>query len=103
MKRLSLILVLIFAATTLLAGEGKSCDAHKTKSVSLTGTIATNAEGGKVFRVSDSGKSIALCHKTNADLLALGKDGATLQIKGKVVACDESEGEELVIESAKRV
>jgi hypothetical protein len=103
MKRLSLILVLIFAATTLLAGEGKSCDAHKTKSVSLTGTIATNADGAKIFRVSDSGKSIPLCHKTNADVLALGKDGATLQVKGKVVACDESDGEELVIESAKRV
>ena len=103
MKRLSLILVLIFAATTMLAGEGKSCDAHKTKSVSLTGTIATNADGAKIFLISDSGKSLTLCHKTKADVLALGQNGETLQVKGKVVACDEAEGEELVIESAKRV
>jgi hypothetical protein len=104
MKRLPLILILLFTATTLLAGDGKSCDVkHKAKSVSLTGTIATNADGGKIFRVADSGKTLTLCHKTASRVLALGANGETLQVKGKVVACDEAEGEELVITEAKKV
>ena len=105
MKRLPLILILIlvFATTSAFAGGGKSCDVSKTKSVSLTGTIATNADGAKIFRVADSGKTLTICHKTAASVLEQGANGATVQVKGKVVSCDEAEGEELVIESAKRV
>ncbi len=103
MKRLPLILILVFTATTLLAGNGKSCDVNKTKSVSLTGTIATNADGTKIFRVADSNKTLAICHKTASKVLEQGANGATVQVKGKVVSCDEADGEELVIETAKRV
>jgi len=105
MKRLPLMLMLllVFTATAAFAGQGKSCDANKAKSVSLTGTIATNADGAKIFRVADSNKTLTLCHKTAESVLKLGASGETLQVKGKVVACDESEGEELVIETAKRI
>ena len=104
MKKLPIILVLIlvFTATTAFAG-GKGCELSKTKSVSLTGTIATNADGDKIFRVADSGKTLNICHKTASKVLEQGANGATVQVKGKVVSCDEAEGEELVIETAKRV
>lgn len=105
MKRLPLILglILIFTATMAFAGQGKSCDASKTKSVSLTGTIATNADGAKIFRVADSNKTLTICHKTASKVLEQGANGATVQVKGKVVSCDEADGEELVIETAKRI
>jgi hypothetical protein len=105
MKRLALILTLIlaFTATSAFAG-GKSCDAkHAAKSVSLTGTIATNADGTKIFRVADTGKTLTICHKSAESALKAGENGATVWVKGKVVSCDESEGEELMIETAKRV
>ena len=102
MKRLILVLIVVFAAGSLLAGEGKSCDAHKAKSVKLTGTVTTDGDA-KVFRVADSNKSYAICHKTKADLAKLGADGATIEVTGKIVACDEAEGEELVIETAKKI
>ena len=103
MKRLIPIVLVVFAAGSLLAGEGKSCDTHKTKSVKLTGTLAIGADGAKIFRVSNSDKSYTLCHKTKAEVAKLGADGATLQVTGKIVACDEAEGEELVIETAKKI
>ena len=103
MKRLILILVVVFAAGSLLAGEGKSCDTSKTKAVKLTGTLAAGPDGGKIFRVADSNKSYTICHKTKAEVAKLGADGATLQVTGKIVACDEAEGEELVIETAKKI
>ncbi|HEX6084227.1 MAG TPA: hypothetical protein VF266_06865 [Thermoanaerobaculia bacterium] len=104
MKRLPLILmlILVFTATAAFAG-GKSCDVNKTKSVSLTGTIATNADGAKIFRVADSNKTLTICHKTASKVLEQAANGATVQVKGKVVSCDEADGEELVIESAKRI
>ena len=102
MKRLAILLILVLATTSLFAG-GKNCEMQKAKSVSLTGTIATNADGAKVFRIADSGKTLPLCHETKADVLKLGADGARLQVTGKVVACDETDGEELVIQTAKRI
>jgi len=102
MKRLILILVVVFAAGSLFAGEGKSCDAHKAKSVNLTGTISSVGDA-TVFRVANSDKSYTICHKTKADVTQLGADGGTLQVTGKIVSCDEAEGEELVIESAKKI
>ena len=104
MKRLIFILVLVLTAGTLLAGDGKSCDAnHKAKSVTLTGTLAPGADGAQVFRVANSDKSYPICHKSKADVAKLGANGATLQVTGKVVSCDETEGAELVVETAKRI
>lgn len=104
MKRLILVLIVVFTAATLLAGEGKSCDIKKSaKSVELTGTVAAGAEGQKVFRVANSNKSYTLCHKTSSDAAKLGADGATIRVKGKLVSCDEAEGEELVIETARKI
>lgn len=101
-KRLPLILILVFVAGTLLAGDGKSCDVNKTKTVQLTGTIAS-ADGATVFRVANSNKSYTICHKSKADVAKLGANGATLEVTGKIVSCDEAEGEELVVTSAKKV
>ena len=104
MKRLILVLIVVFTAATLMAGEGKSCDAKKAaKTVQLTGTIASAADGQKVFRVADSNKSYTLCHKSSSEVAKLGADGATIQVKGKIVSCDEAEGEELVVETARKI
>jgi hypothetical protein len=81
-KRLPLLLMLILAltATSAFAG-GKSCEAAKAKSVSLTGTIATNADGAKIFRIANSGKTLTICHNTAANLLKLGENGASVQVR----------------------
>ena len=94
MKRLAMVLIVLFTAASLFAG-GKECNIKSAKSVELTGTLADN-----VFRVADSDQSYKVCEKTKQSVLKLSNSG-TLQIKGKVVSCDE--GEELVIESAKKI
>lgn len=103
MKRLVMVLVLVFCAATVFAG-GKECNINKAaKSVELTGTIASvgsGAEAKTIFRVANSSDSYTVCEKTKASLLKL--DGS-LQIKGKLVSCSDGEGQELVIESAKKV
>ena len=76
------------------------CNEHVHKTVELTGTLE---DGGKVFRVANGGKSYTVCHKTASDVTKLGANGASIAIKGKVVSCDEADGEELVIVSAKKV
>jgi hypothetical protein len=103
MKRLVLILIVLFTAATLLAGDGKSCGIKKSgKSVSLTGTIADGGEGKTLFRVAD-GKTFTVCEKSKADVAALGANGAKLRVTGKVMSCDDSEGQELVVETAKKI
>lgn len=104
MKRLILILIVVLAAGSLFAGDGKSCDVnHKAKSVKLTGTLAAGAGDTQVFRVANSDKSYTICHKSKADVAKLGADGSQLQVTGKIVSCDEAEGEELVIETARKI
>lgn len=107
MKRLVLVLALVLVAATVYAGDGKHCDVTKkaAKSVELIGSIVC-ADGDcakATFRVANSDKSYDVCHKTKASLKALGGEGKVVQVKGKLVSCDESEGTELVIESAKSV
>ena len=105
MKRLAMVLIVLFVATSLVAGEGKSCDANKhAKSVQLTGTLVTTGDGDDaktVFRLADSDKSYTVCNETKSSILTLGKSSANVRIKGKVVNC--SGGEELVIESAQKI
>jgi hypothetical protein len=101
MKRLAMILVLLFTAATLFAG-GKECEAKKTsaKAVELNGSLHSDA-GKTFFRVADSGRDYSVCEKTKSAVLKLGTDGAPLHVKGKVVSCGE--GEELLIESANKI
>ncbi|HUP61268.1 MAG TPA: hypothetical protein VNA69_12695 [Thermoanaerobaculia bacterium] len=103
MKRLAMILLVLFVATSLFAG-GKNCDLNKrAKSVELTGTLAKSGSGDDektIFRLAD-GKSYSVCHETKASVLKLGSDGATLRVKGKVVNCGD--GEELMISEAKKI
>jgi hypothetical protein len=106
MKRLALVLIVLLTATSLLAGgAGKSCDTKHTKSVELTGTLARTGDGDDaktVFRVADTGASYTVCEKTKRSVLDLSSDpNANLRIKGKVVSCGD--GEELVIETAKKI
>jgi hypothetical protein len=108
MKRIALSLVLVLVATSLFAG-GKECNIkeHAAKSVELTGTLVRVAGGDHaktVFRVANSDQSYTVCEKTKSSVLKLGNDGKdTLWIKGKVVSCTEGKGEELVIETAKKI
>ena len=104
MKRLIFIVILVLTAGSLFAGDGKSCDVnHKAKSVTLTGTLAAGTNGAQVFRVANSDKSYTICHKSKADVAKLGANGATLQVTGKIMSCDETEGAELVVETAKKI
>jgi hypothetical protein len=106
MKRIALTLVLLLAATSLFAG-GKNCDISKTasKNVELTGTLARVGSGDEaktVFRVANSDESYVVCHKTKASILGLSNEaGAKLQVKGKLVNCEDSHS--LVIEEAKKI
>ena len=100
MKRLAVALIVLFIATSVFAG-GKECQARAAKSVSLTGTLAKADDGETtIFRVANSDKSYTVCHETKASLLKLT---GNVQVKGKIVACDESKGEELVITEAKKI
>jgi hypothetical protein len=102
MKRLIMVLIALFTAATLFAG-GKECNIKNTKSVELTGTIASIGSGDAaktVFRVADSDQSYTVCEKTKASVLKLSNSGA-VRVKGKLVSCGE--GQELVIEEAKKI
>jgi len=102
MKRLIMVLVALFTAATLFAG-GKECNIKNTKSVELTGTIASVGSGDEaktVFRVANSDQSYTVCEKTRASVLKLSNSGA-VRVKGKLVSCGE--GQELVIDEAKKI
>jgi len=102
MKRLSMLLIVLFTAVSVFAG-GKYCEQQKAnaKSVDLTGTISRAAAGEKaVFHVANSDRSYTVCEKTKNAVLKLA-DGGTVHVKGKVVACGEKE--ELLIESADKI
>ena len=100
MKRLAMVLIVLFTAASLFAG-GKECDmkAHKAKSVALTGTLAAGEGTHGVFRTV-SGQTYNVCEKTKSAVLKSAGNGK-VQITGKVMSCGS--GEELVIESAKKM
>lgn len=106
MKRLAIVLIVLFTAATLFAG-GKECEMkakHAAKKVELTGTLAQIGSGDDaktVFRVANSDQSYNVCEKTKSSILKLSSEG-TLQVKGKVMSCGDH-GEELMIESAKKM
>ncbi|MFL6245741.1 MAG: hypothetical protein ACJ74H_06930 [Thermoanaerobaculia bacterium] len=103
MKRLIMVLVVLFTAATLFAG-GKECDINKhAKNVELTGTIAsvgTGDEAKTVFRVANTNDTYTVCEKTKASVLKLANSGA-VRVKGKLVTCGE--GQELVIDEANKI
>ena len=105
MKRMAMVLILLFTAASLFAG-GKECQmkAHAAKNVELNGTLVPGTDGSHpaVFRVANSDQTYTVCEKTKSSILKLSNSG-TLHIKGKVVSCSESNGEELVIESARKM
>ena len=102
MKRMAMVLIVLFTAASLFAG-GKECQmkAHAAKNVELNGTLTRTGDTA-VFRVADSDQTYNVCTKTKSSILKLSNSG-TLHIKGKVVSCSESHGEELMIESAKKM
>lgn len=102
MKRLLMVLVALFITASLFAG-GKECNIKDSKSVELTGTIATVGSGDAaktVFRVANSSDSYTVCEKTKASVLKLSNSGA-VRVKGKLVSCGD--GQELVIDSASKI
>ena len=101
MKRLVLVLALVFITATLFAG-GKECNISKTaeKSVELTGTFSRSADtDATIFRVANSTDSYTVCDKSKADLSKLSD--ATVRVKGKLITCDGKQ--ELMIENAKKI
>jgi hypothetical protein len=106
MKRMVVLVACLVVAGAVSAGDGKSCDmkAKQAKSVTLEGKVVC-ADGDcdkAVFRVSDR-ESYDVCHKSKASLKALGASGQAVKVTGKLVSCDEGEGQELVIETAKSI
>ena len=106
MKRLVLVLAVLFTAATLFAGDGKHCDMNKAaaKKVALTGTVVcSDGDCEKaVFRVANSDQTFDVCGKSKTSLKQLSADGA-VKVKGQLVNCSESDGQELVIEEAKKI
>jgi len=108
MRKAILVLVLVFVAATVHAGDGKSCDLSKAKaakSVELTGTVVCDGDdcSKAVFRVSDSSDQYDVCSKSKASLRTLGASGKAVRVSGKLVSCGEGDGQELLIESAKSI
>lgn len=104
MKRMAMILIVLFTAATLFAGAGKECDLKSAKTVSLTGTIVKTGSGDEaktVFQVANGGATYTVCDETKASILKL--TGSAVQVKGKIVKCSDSDTEELVIQSAKKI
>jgi hypothetical protein len=104
MKRLIMALIVLFTAATLFAG-GKECEAKHAKSVELSGTLSTWGTGDAaktVFHVANSDRTYTVCEKSKASVLKLSNSGA-IHIKGKVVNCSDTDGEELVIDSANKI
>ncbi|MGZ8866948.1 MAG: hypothetical protein ACXW2P_01295 [Thermoanaerobaculia bacterium] len=106
MKKLVLALAVLLVAVSAFAGGGKSCKSGEAKAVQLTGTIAcadgaTGDDCARVFRVANSDTQYSICDKSKARLTSL--DGANVRVTGKVVACDETGGEELFIEKAAKI
>jgi hypothetical protein len=100
MKKLLMVLVVLFAATSLFAG-GKSCEskAANAKSVVLTGTLERSGDAQPVFHVANGGPTYTVCEKTKS--AALPAVNQNVQVKGKVVTCGEHT--ELVIEESKKL
>ena len=90
MKRLILICTLtLAAASTVLAGEGKSCDmkaGSKAKMVSLSGTVACKGDDC-TFKTADAKTTYAVCDMSKADVPKLSASGV-VNIKGKVITCE---------------
>jgi hypothetical protein len=103
MKRMAMVLIVLFTAASLFAG-GHACDmkAHAAKAVELDGTLVPGSDGTHpaVFRVANSDQSYNVCEKTKSSILKLS---GNVHIKGKVATCSEGHGEELMIESAKKI
>lgn len=104
MKRIAMILIVLFTAATLFAGGGKECNLKSAKNVDLTGTIVKTGSGDDaktVFQVAEGGQTYTICEETKASILKLA--GSSVRVKGKVVNCSGSGTEELVIQSAKKI
>jgi len=89
MKRLILACTLVLAATTMMAGEGKSCDMKagaKGKAVSLSGVVACKGDDC-TFKTADARSSYLICEMSKANLPKLSTSG-TVNIKGKVITCE---------------
>lgn len=108
MKKLILVLALVFVAATVYAGDGAHCDmkkATKAKAVELTGKVVwvDGDQSKAVFKVADSDKSYDVCSESKVTGKSLAKAGAIVRVKGKLVSCGEGDGQELMIESAKAI
>jgi hypothetical protein len=106
MKKLVLVVAVLFVAVSAFAGGGKSCHTEETKTVQLTGTIAckdgsTGENCAKVFQVANSDEEYVICDRSKARLANLS--GQTVRVTGKVVSCDETDGVELFVEKAAKI
>ena len=95
MKKLILALVLTLAASTVLAGEGKSCEMKSNgKPVSLSGTVSCKGDDC-TFTTAKS--TYAVCEMSKADVPKLASAG-TVNVTGKLITCEGKQ--KLVIDKA---
>jgi len=95
MKKMILASVLTLAASTLLAGDGKSCEMKsKGKSVSLSGVVACKGDDC-TFKTATT--TYAVCEMSKADVPKLASAG-TVNVTGKLITCEGKQ--KLVIDKA---
>jgi len=93
MKKMTMVLLLSFAALSLMAGgDHKSCDtkAQHGKTVSVTGKVACKAADDCSFKTADD-QTFTLCEMSKADLPSLSESQATVTVTGKLITCDRKE------------
>ncbi len=89
MKRLILACTLSLLASTLLAGDGKSCDmkkSSKAKTISLSGTVSCKGDDC-TFKTTDAKSTYAVCEMSKADVPKLSSAG-TVNVTGKLITCE---------------
>ena len=99
MRKTIVALVLSAVAVTGFAGDqkdGKSCDTHRGKSVSLSGKVSCTSSDDCTFQSADAKTTYTVCEMSKADLPKLSASGATLNVKGSLITCAGKE--KLVIE-----
>lgn len=101
MKRMVLVVAVLLVASSAFAG-GASCQKDAAKAVKLAGTIeCANGDCTEARLVADADHTYTICESSKVKLASL--KGAKVRVSGKLVQCSEGGGEELVVESVRKI
>lgn len=101
MRKIVLVVAVLLVATSAFAG-GANCQKDAAKAVKLAGTIeCTNGDCTEAQLVADAEHTYTICENSKVKLASL--NGAKVHVSGKLVKCSEGGGEELVVESVRKI